>query len=112
MQWGPVHTASAVGFFFGISSLGYVLGWWNMSTEYRGSVYLACTLIVLVTTFSPAFSLFTEFKPSGKIWGFINGFGIGVALVLVLLAGQCHQPLIPMPSNSTTTTTTTTTTPT
>jgi uncharacterized membrane protein YiaA len=102
MQWGPVHTTTAVGFFCGIGSIGYALGWWIASPQLHGFAYFLCSVIVLGTTIIPAVSLFTDqVKPSGQLWGFINGFGIGVALVLVLLAMKSGQPIIPTNSTAT-----------
>jgi hypothetical protein len=112
MAWGPVHYRTAEGFACGVISISYVMGWLfpYLPPSFSGWVYIIiCTVIVLATTIAPALVLFGLIPaPSGEWWAFTNGFGAGVALMLLLVALYYRQPIIPIPTNSTTTTTTTT----
>lgn len=101
---GQVHNFTAFGFICGTLSIGYVFDWFPVGNGLQPAVYFVCILIVLITTVYPALVLmgFAQ-QGHGKYWGWVNGFGTAVALLLFLLAVTGRQALIPL-HNATVTT--------
>jgi hypothetical protein len=92
---GPVHWWTLVGIGVGAYLGAISIGWVQVAAETHAIAYIAATLLVFVTTVFPVLvALQVTTSITGLRGGFLNGLGMGIALLLLLAALQAGTPIL------------------